>query len=78
MKTLTLRVDPALDRWLSHQARRLGRTKSDLVRDALLQSRNGKKQLSVHDLMNGVCGSIKRAPRDISTNLRRYLKGLGR
>jgi hypothetical protein len=77
VKTITLRIDPALDRWLEEEARRLGRTKSELVREALLQRRNGKKQASVHSLMRGVCGSIKGAPRDVSSNLKKYLKDLG-
>jgi predicted transcriptional regulator len=77
VKTLTLRIDETLDRWLDEEAQRLGRTKSDVVRDALVLRQNGKKQASVHALMRGVCGSLKGAPRDVSSNVRKYLKGLG-
>src|SRR5258708_4951718 len=43
MKTLTLRLDAGLDGWLKAEAERLGRTKSDIVRAAILRQRNGKK-----------------------------------
>jgi predicted transcriptional regulator len=77
MKALTLRIDPTLDRWLADEAKRLGRTKSQVVREALAQQRNGKRALSVHDRMKDVCGSIKAGPRDTSANIRKYLKGFG-
>jgi len=77
MKTLTLRIDKALDRWLTEEANRLGRTKSEIVREALIRQRNGKKPLSLHDRMKDVCGILKGAPRDLSTNTKKYLKGFG-
>jgi len=77
MKTLTLRIDPALDSWLTDEAKRLGRTKSQVVREALVHQRNGKKPLTVHDRMKDVCGIIKAGPRDTSANIRKYLKGFG-
>lgn len=77
MKTLTLRIDPALNSWLTDEAKRLGRTKSQVVREALVQQRNGKKALTVHDRMKDVCGIIKDGPPDTSGNLRKYLKGFG-
>lgn len=77
VKTLTLRIDPALDRWLTDEAKRLGRTKSQLVREALVSQKNGDKAATVHDRMKDVCGIIKAAPRDVSVNTRKYLKGFG-
>lgn len=77
MKTLTLRIEDGLDRWLAEEANRLGRTKSDIVRDALAQRRTGTKTLSLHDHMKDMCGSIKGAPGDLSTNMKKYLKGFG-
>lgn len=35
MATVTIRLDPALQRQLDRLSKRLGRTRSDLVRDAL-------------------------------------------
>jgi len=75
MKTLTLRIDEPLNRWLVEQAKRLGRTKSEIVRAALHQQRNGKKRPTLHDRMKDVCGSIK-GPRDLSTNPK-YMEGFG-
>ena len=75
MKTLTLRIQESLDQWLAQEAKRLGRTKSDIAREALLRASNGRRKLSLHDRMKDVCGIIK-GPRDLSTNPK-YLKGLG-
>ena len=75
MKTLTLRIDGALDRWLADEAKRLGRTKSQIVREALLRQRNGKKPLSLHDRLKDLCGIVK-GPPDLSTNPK-YMKGFG-
>jgi hypothetical protein len=77
MKTLTLRIDPTLDRWLTDEAKRLGRTKSQVVRDVLVHHKSGKRPLTVHDRMKDVCGIIKSGPRDTSANTRKYLKGFG-
>ena len=77
VKTLTLMVDRALDGWLANEAKRLGKTKSEVVRDALAQQRNGRRAASVHDRMQDVCGVIKNAPSDVSTKTRKYLKGFG-
>jgi len=78
MKTLTLRIQKSLDNWLSLEAKRLGRTKSEIAREALDRARNGhKKNLSMHDRMKDLCGIIKGAPPDLSTNMKKYLKGFG-
>jgi predicted DNA-binding protein len=77
MKTLTLRIGGVLDRWLTDEAKHLGRTKSEIVREAILERRNGKRPLSLHDRMKDVCGIIKGAPRDMSRNVEKYLKGFG-
>jgi predicted transcriptional regulator len=75
MKTLTLRINDPLDRWLAEEAKRLGRTKSEIVREAIMQRRNGQKPLSLHDRMKDVCGIIK-GPRDLSTNPKHF-EGFG-
>lgn len=66
-----------MDRWLTEEAKRLGRTKSDIARQALLRERTGRKPLSLHDRMRDVCGIIKGAPRDVSSRQRKYMKGFG-
>jgi hypothetical protein len=73
MKTLTLRIQDSLDQWLTQEAIRLGRTKSEIVREALVRASNGRRKVSLHDRMKGVCGIVK-GPRDLSTNPK-YLEG---
>jgi predicted DNA-binding protein len=78
MKTMSLKIDEAMDRWLESEAQRLGRTKSDIAREALDQRRKGANgRPSLHDLAKEACGSIKNGPRDLSRNHRKYLKDLG-
>jgi hypothetical protein len=77
MKTISLKLDDALANWLEGQAKKLGRTKSEIAREALERSRNGQLGPSAHDIMKDVCGTIKSAPRDVSRNMRKYLKGFG-
>lgn len=77
MKTFTVKLDEPSEQWLSAQARKLGRTKSDIVRDLISRqrtSRHGRRTL--HDIMKDVCGSVKGGPRDLSTN-KKHLAGLG-
>ena len=76
MKTFTLWIDE-LYFWLAQEARRLGRSKSEIVREALKQQRTGKNSLSLHERMHDGCASIKGAPPDLSANIRKYLKGFG-
>jgi predicted DNA-binding protein len=75
MKTLTLRIQDSLDLWLTQEANRLGRTKSEIVREALVRASKGRKQLSLHHRMKEVCGMVK-GPQDLSTHPK-YLEGFG-
>lgn len=77
MKTFTVKLDEPSEQWLAAQARKLGRTKSDIVRDLITRQRTfGHGDRTVHDIMKDVCGSIKGGPRDVSTN-KKYLASLG-
>jgi hypothetical protein len=76
VKTLTLRIDDSSHRWLTNEAKRLGRTKSQIARQALLQQQNSKKRISLHDRMKEVCGVIKNGPRDLATNPK-YMQDFG-
>jgi hypothetical protein len=77
MKILTLKDDESLDSWLRAEAKKLGRRKSDIAREALERRRSGQQGQSIHEIMRDVCGVIKGAPRDYASN-RKRLKGLGR
>jgi len=78
MKTMSLKINETMDRWLESEAQRLGRTKSDIAREALDQRRKGaNSRPSLHDLAKDACGFLKNAPRDLSRNKAKYLKGFG-
>jgi hypothetical protein len=77
MKSISIKLSPPLARWLSSRARELKRTQSDLVRDALEQQQRRQNGPSCHDLMKHLCGSLKNAPRDLSTNPK-YMEGFGK
>jgi negative regulator of replication initiation len=77
MKTFTVKLDEPSEQWLAAQARKLGRTKSDIVRDLIARQRTPKQgRRTLHDIMKDVCGSVKGGPRDLSTN-KKHLAGLG-
>ncbi|HEU0009632.1 MAG TPA: hypothetical protein VFT34_07440 [Verrucomicrobiae bacterium] len=77
MKTFTVKLDEPSEQWLATQARKLGRTKSDIVRDLIARQRAPKRgRRSLHDIMQDVCGSVKGSPRDLSTN-KKHLKDIG-
>jgi Arc/MetJ-type ribon-helix-helix transcriptional regulator len=76
MKTISVKLPESLAAWLARMARRLGRSQSDIVREALTERRQANKRVSCHDLLDDVCGTFK-GPRDLSTNPR-HLDGFGR
>ena|SRR5256885_1837587 len=76
MKTLSVKLPTQLAGWLARRSKELGRTQSDLVREALEQQRTGSGKPSCHDLMQDLCGSFD-GPRDLSTNPK-YMKDFGR
>jgi len=75
VKTISVKLSGPLASWLTRQSRELGRSQSDLVREALEQRRNGQGQANCHELLQDLCGSFK-GPRDLSTNPR-HLRGFG-
>lgn len=75
MKTISVKLPTPLATWLTQQARKLGRSKSGLVRQALEQQRSDPGKGTCLELMDDLCGSV-RGPRDLSTN-RKHLSGFG-
>lgn len=67
MKTITVKLPEPLAAWLSRRARELGRSQSDLVREALQRASEGTSGVSCHDLFADACGVVD-GPRDLSTN----------
>lgn len=77
---ITIRVPEHLERRLRNRSRLKGQTESNLVREALEQYLGlPSDRRSAYELAReaGLIGSIKRAPRDLSTN-RRHFEGFGK
>ena len=72
---LSIRIPADLRRVIESE----GRTVSDVVREALSEHvRKVRKQESCYDLARrlGIIGSVKKAPRDLSTD-RKHFRGFG-
>ena len=79
MKTISLKLPAPLASWLEKRADELGRSQSELVRQALEEQRhdNGKKrEKSCAELMAEFEGFF-RGPRDLSTNPK-YMRDFGK
>lgn len=73
MKSLTIKLDDTIYRWLHSQAKALRRSKGSLIRELLEQRVNGNKQ-SLGDALGDLCGCLE-GSKNLST---RSLKGYGR
>lgn len=71
VKTITVKLPEALASWLSRRARQLGRSQSELVREAIERARNGADGQTCHDLVADDCGVID-GPQDLSTNAKHF------
>jgi Arc/MetJ-type ribon-helix-helix transcriptional regulator len=79
MKTISLKLPAPLANWLAKRAHELGRSRSDLVRQALeeqRQGKNSKSEKSCAELMAEFSGFFQ-GPRDLSTNPK-YMRDFGK
>ena len=84
MKTLSVKLPEPLAKWLASLSRQTRRSRSEIVREALEQQRNGRangskgarKRVTMADAMADLRGTIS-GPRDLSTNAK-YLEGFGK
>ena len=80
MTTITLKLPEALERRLVSISRKRGRSKSQIVREALEQALTNnvsvREQPSCYDLVSDLISPCQ-GPRDLSTNPK-YLKGYGK
>jgi len=79
MKTISLKLPAPLANWLAKRANELGRSRSDLVRQALEEQRegkNGRGEKSCAALL-AEFGGFFRGPRDLSTNSN-YMRDFGK
>jgi Arc/MetJ-type ribon-helix-helix transcriptional regulator len=79
MKTISLKLPAPLANWLAKRAHELGRSRSDLIRQALeeqRQGKNSKSEKSCAELMAEFSGFFQ-GPRDLSTNPK-YMRDFGK
>jgi hypothetical protein len=78
MKTISLKLPAPLADWLARRANELGRSRSDLVRQALEEQRQSKSksEKSCAKLMAEFSGFFQ-GPRDLSTNPK-YMRHFGK
>jgi Ribbon-helix-helix protein, copG family len=79
MKTISLKLPAPLANWLAKRANELGRSRSDLVRQALeeqRQGKNSKSEKSCAELLAEFSGFFQ-GPRDLSTNPK-YMRDFGK
>jgi hypothetical protein len=76
MKTLSLKLPPALRAKIERAAKSRGQTKSEVVRAALEQFLGGERPMSALELAGDLVGCCP-APHDLSTNPR-HLEGYGK
>jgi predicted DNA-binding protein len=78
MRTISLKLPDDVDAKLEAQAKRLGRTKSEITRDALSRFLEGPHVQGVSglDLVRDLVGTV-RGPGDLASN-KKHLRGYGR
>ncbi len=78
MKTVTVKLPESLNARLDRAAKQLGKTKSDVVRDALevlLDDAGQTRPCSALELAGDLVGCVE-GPGDLSTNSK-YMEGFG-
>jgi hypothetical protein len=73
VQTLTIKLEPEQDAWLTRQAKALKRSKGGIIRDLIQQQQTGKDG-SLGQALADLCGCLH-GSKDLST---RRLKGYGR
>jgi predicted DNA-binding protein len=78
MRTISLKVSDAIDARLEARARGLGKTKSELTREALARflEASPAPDVSCLDLVRDLVGVV-RGPGDLASN-KKHLRGYGR
>jgi predicted DNA-binding protein len=69
MKTITVKLSPALDSKLEALAKKVKKTKSVVVRlalEQLLREKSASEVFSAHDLLSDFCGAVEGKTKDLS------------
>jgi hypothetical protein len=75
MKIISVKLPESLARWLEQESAASRRSRSEIIREALEQRRQGTGEPTVADVLADLVGTID-GPKDLSTNPR-HLDGLG-
>jgi len=79
MKTISLKLDDRVDAQLTATAKRTGKTRSQVTREALVAFLEGKHRnagVSCLDLVRDLVG-VAKGPEDLASN-KKHLRGYGR
>ncbi len=77
MKTLSVKLSEPLAHWIEQRSKKLNRTQSDVVREALERERAGHGGAqSCRDLLGDLDGFFD-GPKDLSTNPK-HMEGFGK
>ena len=80
MRTISLKLPDEVDAKLTVRAKRTGKSKSQVTREALtafLEDGRKKSAVSCLDLARDLAGSLKGGPPDLSSN-KKYMRGYGK
>jgi predicted DNA-binding protein len=77
MDILSLKVPPDVARWLEAQSRATGRSKSEIIREAVERLRDAARSGSALDLAGDAVGRVASGCEDLGSNKKR-LRGFGR
>lgn len=72
---LTVRLDPETEQLVDRTARLQGKTKSEVVREALKEycARTTERQKTPYELAEDLIGSVEGGPTDLSQNVHKYV-----
>lgn len=74
MKTLTIRLPDSLAAEIEHESRCRSLSKSDVVRERLLQRRRpAGKRGTMRELLGDLIGSVEGLPSDLADNKKKHL-----
>ena len=76
MVTISLKVPENLAQQLEHEAKKSSRSRSEIVREALKEKFESKKQRRTMGDALRECGGFFEGPEDLSTNPK-YMEGFG-
>jgi hypothetical protein len=72
MKTVSFQLEDPVHAKVVGLSRKLGKSKSQFIRQCVESATQNDTGVSLHDLMSSVCGKLK-GPKDLSENRKKHL-----